>query len=141
MQDKFVQRMKDPKVAKDTRTLGDFAEIYCEGHHVDRERTLLVSDAANLGVYQGKPPLLCEECAEHQRYGEKRRAYCPKDPKPFCAYCDVHCYKPAERAFQQECMRYAGPRSMTRGHLIDGVRHMLEGRRHAAEQRHASASF
>ena len=27
-------------------------------------------------------------------------------------------------------MRYSGPRSMTRGHFIDGLKHMAEARKH-----------
>jgi hypothetical protein len=135
MSERFAEKMSDPKVRKDTKTLADFTEIWCEGHHADRERAPVASDAADLGVYGSKPPVLCAECAEHLRYGEKRRAYCPKDPKPFCAHCDTHCYKPEERDFQRTMMRFSGPRSMTRGHFIDGVKHMAEARRHRAKLR------
>ncbi|MBI5231864.1 MAG: nitrous oxide-stimulated promoter family protein [Coriobacteriales bacterium] len=131
MNEKFATKMRDPKVRKDTRTLADFTQIWCANHHADRERVPVVSEAAELGVYGTHAPVLCEECAEHLRYAEKRRAYCPMDPKPFCAHCDVHCYKADERAFQQEMMRFSGPRSMTKGHFIDGVKHMIESRKHA----------
>ena len=73
---------------------------------------------------------LCEQCAAHLAYGEKRRAFCPKDPKPFCANCDVHCYRNEEREWQRQMMRYSGPRSVLHGHAIDGIRHVLETRRH-----------
>lgn len=129
MSDRFAERMRDAKVAHDTRVLADFVSIWCDGHHRDRPRHPAVTDAAALGLYGRKLPTLCEECEAHLAYGEKRRAFCPKDPKPFCAHCDTHCYRPEERAFQREMMRYSGPRSWKRGHAIDGIRHVLEKKR------------
>lgn len=124
----FRARMADEQVRHDTRTLGDFVGAYCAGNHAERERAPIESDAASLGVYGRKTPVVCAECAEHLRYAEKRRAYCPKDPKPFCAHCDTHCYKPEERVWQRQMMRYSGPRSMLHGHAIDGIKHALEAR-------------
>jgi hypothetical protein len=130
MAEKFQARMADKQVRKDTRTLGDFVGIYCKGNHSDRVRTPLVSDAAVLGVYDSGTPVLCDECAEHLRYAEKRRAFCPKDPKPFCAHCDTHCYKSDERAWQQQMMRFSGPRSALHGYAIEGIKHALEARKY-----------
>lgn len=138
MSSRFAEKMQDRKVRKDTRILGDFTEIFCAGNHAERARVPLVSDAAGLGVYGRKPPVVCEECAEHLRYAEKRRAFCPKDPKPFCAHCDTHCYKSDEREFQRTMMRYAGPRSAIHGHAIDGIRHAIASRRHEAALKRAS---
>ena len=129
MSDRFAQKMADPHVAYDAKLLGDFADIFCSGNHDDRQRRPLESEAVDLGVYGKRTPVLCEECAEHVRYAEKRRAYCPKDPKPFCANCDTHCYRPEERLWQQQMMRYSGPKSWKRGYAIDGIRHALESRR------------
>ncbi len=129
MNERFAEKMRDPKVVKDTRLLGDFAAIYCRGVHDGCERRALVSDGVALGVYGRKVPVVCDECAALLVYAEKRRALCPKDPKPFCSYCDTHCYGPEMREYMREVMRYAGPRSMWHGHAIDGVRHLLEGRR------------
>jgi hypothetical protein len=129
MGDRFAERMHDTKIAHDTRVLADFVSIWCDGHHADRARRPVGTDAAVLGIYGRKRPTLCEECEAHLAYGEKRRAYCPKDPKPFCAHCDTHCYKPEERTFQREMMRYSGPRSWRRGHVIDGIKHVLEKKR------------
>ena len=126
----FQERMKDRKVAKDTRTLADLIEIYCASHHSEVPRIPAVTDAARLGVYRKKTPLLCCECEAHLAYGEKRRAFCPKDPKPFCANCDVHCYRSEEREWERQMMRYAGPRSMLHGHAIDGIKHVVETTRH-----------
>jgi hypothetical protein len=139
MNEKFAASMSAGKVRHDTRVLGDFVAIYCKGNHAERERVALTSDATSLGVYGRKTPVVCEECADHLRYAEARRAYCPKDPKPFCAHCDTHCYRPAEAEWQRQMMRYAGPKSMWHGHAIDGVKHMLEGRkwRRIAEERAA----
>ena len=129
MNQKFVERMKDPEVVSDTTTLGDFVAIWCDGHHGDRTRRGVQTEAAQLGVYGRKLPVLCEECEAHLVYAERRRAYCPEDPKPFCAYCETHCYKPDERAWQREMMRYSGPKSWRKGHAIDGIRHVLESRK------------
>lgn len=127
MNEKFVQRMADEKVAHDTRVVADFIRIYCDGHHADREKHPAATDAASLGVFEGKHPALCDECEAHLAYSEKRRAYCPEDPKPFCAHCETHCYRPEERAWQAQMMRYSGPRSWREGHMADGIRHAVEG--------------
>lgn len=126
--------MQEREVRHDTAVLGDFVEIWCAGQHRDRERVLVATEAAQLGVYGRKPPRLCTECTEHLAYAEKRRAYCPKDPKPFCAHCDTHCYTSDERAWQQQMMRYSGPKSWRKGHAIDGIKHVLEARRWRREQ-------
>lgn len=137
MNERFRERMTDAQVRTDTRTLGDFVGIYCKGNHADRARMAIASDAASLGVYGRKAPVLCDECAEHLRYAEKRRAYCPKDPKPFCAHCDTHCYKSEEREWQRSMMRYSGPRSIWHGYAIDGVKHALEAWKYRKQARNA----
>lgn len=127
--DRFVERMSDTKVREDTRIVAGLGAIYCAGIHRDRDRRPLESDATTLGVYGRRVPKLCEACAAHIRYAEKRRAYCPKDPKPFCAHCDTHCYSPAEAEWQRQMMRYAGPRSVWHGYAIPGIKHALEARK------------
>jgi hypothetical protein len=129
VKERFAEKMRDRDVAKDTRLLGDFSVIYCRGNHPDATRVPLESDGAELGVYGRKVPVVCEDCADLLRYAEKRRAFCPKDPKPFCSHCDTHCYATDKREFMREVMRYSGPRSITRGHAMDSVRHLVEGRR------------
>jgi uncharacterized CHY-type Zn-finger protein len=140
MNDRFVERMRDGAVAHDTRVLADFVAIYCDGHHRLASRGLAGTDAALLGVYGSKRPVLCAECSGHLAYAEKRRAQCPKDPKPFCSHCDTHCYQSGEREWQRSMMRYSGPRSWTRGHAIDGIRHVLEARRHRKQMARRSGT-
>ena len=130
--DKFVAKMQEDLVVSDSRTLADFVQIWCDGHHRDRTRHTPHTDGAALGIYR-KKLVLCDECAAHLAYAEKRRAYCNQDPKPFCSYCPVHCYKPDERAWQQEMMRYSGPKSWRKGHAIDGIQHVLDGRKYRKE--------
>ena len=130
MNERFVEKMRDAKVIHDSVVLADFIEIWCDDHHADRPRRLVETDGATLGIYGRRRPALCEECESHLAYAEKRRAYCPQDPKPFCAHCETHCYKPDEREWQREMMRYSGPRSWRKGHTIDGIKHALEGRRY-----------
>jgi hypothetical protein len=139
MQDRFAEKMTGKKTRSDTRLLGDFTRIYCRGVHGSAARAPLVSDGAELGVYGDRPPEVCDECAELLRYAERRRAYCPKDPKPFCSYCDTHCYTAEMRERMREVMRYAGPRSVLRGHAIDGVRHLLQGRKARVSAERAEA--
>lgn len=129
MQERFAEKMTDPKARKDTRLLGDFTGIHCRGRHGSAPRVSLESPGVDLGVYGRTPPVVCAECADLLRYAEKRRAFCSKDPKPFCSHCDTHCYSPEMRERMREVMRYAGPRSVLHGHAIDGVRHLIEGRR------------
>lgn len=138
MNERFAERMRDDKVAHDTRVLADFVSIHCDGHHRDRAREAAATDGAALGLYGRKRPVLCTECTEHLAYAEKRRAYCPKDPKPFCSHCDTHCYRPEEREWQRAMMRYAGPRSWRRGHAVDGIKHVLEARKHRKEMERQS---
>ncbi len=129
MSERFAERMKDPKVIADTRVVAGLAAIYCRGNHADRTRPSLTSDGRDLGVYGRRAPAMCPECAEHIRYAEKRRAFCPKDPKPFCAHCDTHCYRSDEAEWQRQMMRYAGPRSLWHGYAIPGIKHALEARK------------
>ena len=129
MSERFAEAMRDKKVRADVRVVAGLASIYCAGHHRDEARPRLESDAASLGVYRRRAPRLCAECAEHIRYAEKRRAYCPKDPKPFCAHCDTHCYRPEEAEWQRQMMRWAGPRSVWHGYAVPGVKHALEARK------------
>ena len=126
--ERFAHRMSEPRVRHDVSVLADFVQIWCDGHHALEPRVPVGTEAVELGVYK-KPPVLCAECETHLAYAEKRRAYCPKDPKPFCAHCDTHCYRPDERLWQQEMMRYSGPRSWRKGHAIDGIKHVIEARR------------
>jgi hypothetical protein len=128
--ERFAEKMKDAKVVHDTVVLADFIQIWCDGHHKDRPRRPAETDGALLGIYGRKRPTLCEECQAHLAYAEKRRAYCPQDPKPFCANCETHCYKSDEREWQREMMRYSGPKSWRKGHAIDGIKHVLESRKY-----------
>ncbi len=140
MNERFAQKMEDRDVVKDTTTLGDFIQIWCDGHHRDRARRPVETDGAALGIYGRKRPVLCEECEAHLAYAEKRRAYCNQDPKPFCAHCEVHCYKSDEREWQRQMMRYSGPKSWRKGHAIDGIKHVLEARKYRKRVAAAAAA-
>jgi Nitrous oxide-stimulated promoter len=129
MSEKPVEKMREAAVVHDTRLLGDFAVIYCKGNHAGAAKAPLASEGVSLGVYGTEPPIVCERCADLLAYAEKRRAYCPKDPKPFCSHCDTHCYTSEQAEYMREVMRYAGPRSLLHGHAIDGIRHVIDGRK------------
>lgn len=129
MNERFAQRMSDKQVARDITTLADFIQIWCDGHHRSASRSRAATDGASLGVYGAKCPTLCDECEAHLAYAEKRRAYCPQDPKPFCAHCEIQCYKSEERQWQRAMMRYSGPKSWRKGYAIAGIKHALQGRK------------
>jgi hypothetical protein len=137
MNERFAQRVSDPKVASDTRTVADFMRIHCEGNHASAPRVVVETDAAQLGVYGRNVPALCAECAVHLAYAEKRRAYCSKDPKPFCAHCDSQCYSADELEWQRRMMHYSGPRSWYQGHAVAGIKHGLEALKY---RKHAQAN-
>lgn len=140
MQDRFAEKVADKQIGHDMRVLADFVAIYCDGHHADRARARVTTDAAVLGVYRKRVPVLCDECVAHLAYAEKRRAYCPMDPKPFCAHCETHCYKSDERVWQRDMMRYSGPKSWRKGHAIDGIRHVMEARKWRREMERRQAA-
>ncbi len=121
----FVRRVADPHVRHDMRIMGDFVGMWCAAKHAGRTRRAASTEGVELGLYGPEAPTVCDECATHLAYAERRRAYCPRDPKPYCAHCETQCYAPEEREWQREMMRFAGPRAWMRGHLLDAVRHMM----------------
>lgn len=139
MNERFTQRMRDPKVVKDITTLADFVQIFCDDHHRDAARAEIATDAAALGAYGRHSYVLCDECAAHLAYAEKRRANCTQDPKPFCAHCEVHCYSQSEREWERAMMRHSGPKSWRKGHALDGIRHMLEARKYRKQAANCTA--
>jgi hypothetical protein len=133
--ERLVEALRDPRIASDVRVSGDFVRLYCKGNHEDRDREPLASAGVEVGCYR-RVPVLCGECAELQEYAEKRRAFCPFDPKPYCSECETHCYKPDRREHMREVMRYAGPRSFGT-HPIEGVKHAMAMRRSRTKLRQA----
>jgi len=116
MSERLRERLREPEVATDVRVSGDFVRLYCDGHHADRDRKPLVSAGVDEDCYR-RVPVLCEDCASLQVYAEKRRAFCPLDPKPMCKKCPTHCYKDDKRRQMREVMRYSGKKSIQRGRL------------------------
>ncbi|MEE8715535.1 MAG: nitrous oxide-stimulated promoter family protein [Coriobacteriales bacterium] len=119
----------NPVMARDIVTLARMTEIYCAGHHRKADRVPYDSVAVRAGAFgSAKVPLLCPDCAEHMRYGEQRRALCPKDPKPSCRTCDIHCYSREESEWQRASMAYAGPRAPFHGLLREALSHLYQDR-------------
>ncbi len=85
-------------------TLEKMLEIYCRARH------------------GGRP--LCAGCRELLAYSSERLRLCPRDPKPACKDCPVHCYSPAMRERIRAVMRYSGPRLALR-HPLLALRHLL----------------
>lgn len=124
----YRQRLvENPHIAQDVVTLARMTEIWCADHHNDTDREPYDSVAVRAGVFPArKLPRLCPECAAHARYGEYRRVMCPKDPKPSCRSCDIHCYSAQESDWQRQSMAYAGPRAMFRGLAREAFQHLRQ---------------
>lgn len=120
---RYLREVQREDVRRDLRTLAFFVRIYCDGNHRGEVRSPHDSPAVDAGVYGTEPARLCADCSQHLTYGEARRVFCSLDPKPFCAHCEVHCFKDEERTWNRTMMRYAGPRSLTRGFAREGARH------------------
>jgi hypothetical protein len=132
LNERLAEKLSDSQIAHDVRVSGDFVRVYCDDHHTERERRPLASAGVDEGCYR-TPPVLCDECAALQVYAEKRRAFCPYDPKPFCSACETHCYQPDYREQMRVVMREAGPQFWRHGHPVDGVKHVRAMRQHKRE--------
>jgi hypothetical protein len=101
---------KDPRMARERRTVEAMIEIYCRGQH-------------------SMNGALCVECQALAAYARQRLDRCPfQEAKTTCARCPVHCYRPGMREQIRAVMRYAGPRMVYR-HPIMALQHMLDERR------------
>jgi len=127
---RIISALQDDEVRHDIRVVGRMIEIYCRGNHRDRDRLAADTLSSLEGVYTKGVPLLCSECTDHLGYAEERRALCPKHPKPFCANCDIHCYRSDEAEWERQMMRYSGPRSVFHGLAIDAIKHVIDTVRH-----------
>jgi len=69
------------------------------------------------------------ECSAVLQYAQCRLEKCPfAQPKPTCAKCPIHCYRPDRRNQIREVMRYAGPRMVYRYPVLALLR-WLDGRK------------
>ena len=97
---------------KDIRLLGKFIEVYCDGRHVNSDRSA-VSLPEDLGERS-----LCPECAAFLEYAVTKRIKCPLEAeKPTCKHCRIHCYDKPRREKVREIMGYAGRKLMMKGRL------------------------
>lgn len=93
---------------REKKTIAAMVEIYCRGHHGDRDG----------GV--------CEECDRLFHYAVGRLVKCPfGEEKGACSKCRVHCYEASMRKAVHEVMRYAGPKMMKK-HPLLAIRHLLK---------------
>ena len=106
------------RARRDEKTLYAMARIFCSAHHKTTDGG---AESRKNGqarhqdsVYQG----VCPECAATIAYSIERTARCPHDHKGNCEDCDIHCYKPEERARIREIMAYAGPRMLTKHPIL-----------------------
>lgn len=101
--------MKQPRIAREGRTVSVMIDLYCRKQHGGSE--------------------LCPDCRELAVYAAERLWKCPfQNGKTTCAKCPVHCYKPAMRERIRAVMRYSGPRMIYR-HPVLAVYHLVDGRR------------
>lgn len=129
MDERFAEKMKERRRRRDAELIGRFTEWYCHTHHAEDEMSPLSTDGVELGIYGKKLPVLCSDCAEFVAYSEKRTAFCAQDPKPFCAFCSIKCYKPDMKERSREIMRWAGPRSIFSRYCLRALAHMWRSRK------------
>jgi hypothetical protein len=109
--------MLDRHIAKDIKVLVRFIEIFCHKHHREEDQTELqcAGEAGRfLNPYRVK---LCLDCQKLLIHGVSKRIICPKEPKPSCKHCDVHCYSGWYQEKIREVMRFSGMYTMKRGRL------------------------
>ncbi len=104
---KRLERLKDPYIADEVKTIQFMTEIYCRKHH---------------GSESGQ---LCEDCKDFLAYATKRLACCPYGAeKPVCKKCKIHCFQKEYKDKAKEIMSFSGPRLMAR-HPILSARHVV----------------
>lgn len=116
LSEKRLERLKDPYIAAEVRTIDVMARIYCKGRHGAHENGL------------------CEECADFVAYATKRLACCPFGAdKPVCKKCKIHCFQASYKDKAKDIMAYAGPR-LTYTHPVMALRHIAALFREAPEK-------
>ncbi len=108
------------KALKDMSVLGRFVALYCRDKHADRPKARFTYKGVDDKVWRGIE--LCDECSKMLTHGTAKRLICPKEPKPYCKDCDIHCYGPGYRERVREVMRYSGRKMIMRGR-IDMIYH------------------
>ncbi|MEG6615609.1 nitrous oxide-stimulated promoter family protein [Peptococcaceae bacterium 1198_IL3148] len=95
------------KIDRDIDIVLKFIETYCQHNHQNHHSVTL----------HNKSLALCEECKELSNYAIKRRQNCPKNPKPACKNCDIHCYTPKYREKIKQAMKFSGIYYIKRGRI------------------------
>ena len=95
------------KVEKDILIVWDFIEVYCQQKHKE------VSKAVSPETGR----LLCPDCEALAVYAAQRRRHCPKNPKPQCKNCDIHCYRSDYRQKIREIMGFSGRYFVRKGKI------------------------
>ena len=107
----FSGEIMTEKKFKDLMILAKFVEVYCKGKHKSKGKNHWRDKEAQIQIE------LCQECIYIMDYSAERLRYCPKNPKPACKKCDIHCYAVNQRQKIREIMRYSGKDLMKRGRL------------------------
>lgn len=80
-----------PLLSREAETIEEMTRMFCRRAHGSED--------------------LCPKCREFLYYALARLGRCPYgENKPVCGRCPIHCYKPAQRSFAKEVMKYSGPR-------------------------------
>lgn len=104
------------KIEKDVDIVLKFIATYCKHNHDGQQP---------VGIHH-RSLELCDKCTQLAQYTVKRRINCPKNPKPTCKNCDIHCYLPHYRQQIKEAMRFSGIYYIKRGRL-DYLYHYFKG--------------
>lgn len=101
--------MKQEKFLKDTLTVLDFIQTYCEDKHEKepktKERLELVYKGKKIGECEYD---LCVLCKENFLYSYARLKECPHEEKPRCRKCPNPCYEKYKWKEFAKIMRYSG---------------------------------
>ncbi|MBE0491961.1 MAG: nitrous oxide-stimulated promoter family protein [Sulfurospirillum sp.] len=100
--------MKDEKFIKDTQTVLQFIQTFCDDKHASQHP----KESLNIS-YREKNLLhvsfhLCSTCKQTFLYSLERLQSCPHEEKPRCRKCSNPCYERSRWKELAQIMRYSG---------------------------------
>lgn len=101
--------MTKKKFAKESQTVLDFIQTFCDDKHADEMKA---KESLDL-VYENKKIEsisyeLCLTCKENFLYSYKKLQECPHEEKPRCRKCPNPCYEKDKWKAIATIMRYSG---------------------------------
>ena len=115
----------DSQKQKDAELVVQFTQWYCRAKHKTAVKSPLEYGGVQEGTCGSRPLLLCDACATFARYARRRTMLCRQTPKPFCAFCEIKCYRHDMAEYSRKVMRYAGPRSLFSRYCFRAIQHAI----------------